>query len=228
MRMVKDILEKSIQNALRSMAFDKTDVHLEHPADFAHGDYSTNVAMVLAKELKESPKELAERIVVEILKQKPEEVEKIEVAGAGFINFYLSRTYFAGSVDEILRSGDRWGRNDTLKDKKVMIEYTDPNPFKEFHIGHLMSNAVGESLSRIIEFSGAEVKRANYQGDVGLHVAKAIWSKMLPEHANWTWGASYTHGSREYENHKEEINALNKKIYKKSDPEVNKLYEEGK
>ena len=62
-----------------------------------------------------------------------------------------------------------------LRGQKVLFEYTDPNPFKVFHIGHLMSNAIGESLSRLFEFSGAEVKRANYQGDVGMHIAKSIW-----------------------------------------------------
>ena len=69
-------------------------------------------------------------------------------------------------------------RRNKKKYKKVIIDYTDPNPFKEFHIGHLMNNTIGESLSRIFEFEGAKVKRVCYQGDVGIHVAKAIWGKM--------------------------------------------------
>src|SRR3989344_1623503 len=91
---------------------------------------------------------------------KIKEIEKVKVAGAGFINFYLSREFFTQSIKEILKIGEKWGSGNSLKNQKIIIEYTDPNPFKEFHIGHLMSNAIGESISRIIEFSGAEAKRA--------------------------------------------------------------------
>ena len=100
-----------------------------------------------------------------------------------------------------------------------MVEYTDPNPFKEFHIGHLMSNAIGESISRLVEFSGAETKRANYQGDVGLHVAKAIWGyKKKPEDSIAGWGKAYAYGASEYEtneSYKKEINELNKILFDK-------------
>ena len=106
-----------------------------------------------------------------------------------------------------------------------MVEYTDPNPFKEFHIGHLMSNAIGESIARVLETAGAQVIRANYQGDVGLHVAKAIWGKQQKPDASW--GAAYTYGSAEYEGNKEAIDAINKKVYEK-DPAVMFLYDEGR
>ncbi len=225
--MIKDILEKSIQNALKNMALrEGVDVLLEHPADMTHGEYSTNVAMVLAKKVEENPKDLAERIVADIVKQKLEEVARVEVAGNGFINFYLTRQFFADRIDKILQNKDTWGSNDILKGKKVMIEYTDPNPFKEFHIGHLMSNAIGESLSRVYEFSGAEVRRANYQGDVGLHVAKALWGKI--QKPELSWGEAYAYGATHYTNHKEEVDEINKKVYEQSDAEINKLYEAGR
>ena len=89
-----------------------------------------------------------------------------------------------------------------------MVEYTDPNPFKEFHIGHLMSNAIGESVARIFEYNGVKVLRACWQGDVGLHVAKAIWgaqekvrsekSKVKSLTVN-DWAEAYVVGSEKYE-----------------------------
>jgi len=106
-----------------------------------------------------------------------------------------------------------------------MIEYTDPNPFKQFHIGHLMSNAIGEAIARVLEYSGARVLRANYQGDIGLHVAKAIWGyRHLDENLGAEsdiakWGDAYTLGSAEYESNetaKEEIHTLNKDLYERA------------
>jgi arginyl-tRNA synthetase len=121
-----------------------------------------------------------------------------------------------------------------------MVEYTDPNPFKPFHIGHLMTNAIGESISRIVEFSGAKTIRANYQGDVGPHVAKAIYglmkfglpdsSKSVAEQAQYI-GDCYSKGSNLYdtdENAKKEIEVINKKVYDKSDEEINKIYDWGR
>jgi len=167
-------------------------------------------------------------------------IEKIEVANPGFINFYLSREFFTDSIKEIIEKGENWGKNEILKDKKVMIEYTQPNPFKPFHIGHLMSNAIGESISRILEYSGAKVVRANYQGDVGLHVGKAIYGllkKGLPkenlsvsEKAQYI-GECYVFGSDIYENDeniKNEIDEINKKVYDHSDEEINKIYDWGR
>src|SRR3989344_3997623 len=172
--MVRDILKNTIKETISDLSLEADDIHLEHPSDFAYGDYSTNVAMRIAKQIGENPKELAREITDKIREIKIKEIEKVKVAGAGFINFYLSREFFTQSIKEILKIGEKWGSGNSLKNQKIIIEYTDPNPFKEFHIGHLMSNTIGESISRIIEASGADTKRACYQGDVGLHVAKAI------------------------------------------------------
>ncbi len=114
-----------------------------------------------------------------------------------------------------------------------MVEHTDPNPFKIFHIGHLMANTIGESLSRLVEFSGADVVRACYQGDVGLHVAKTLWAVgKNPEDMTIEYlGKMYVLGSEKYEEDesaKKEIISINKKIFEKSDPEINTLYEKGR
>ena len=152
------------------------------------------------------------------------------------------------------------------KDQKIIVEFTDPNPFKEFHIGHLYSNVVGESLSRLLESQGAHVWRVTYQGDVGLHVAKAIYGlfnivisnevrdllkeKDFSQELEMTsnemlkqvqhdalqkkvqlLGKAYAFGAKAYEEDpkaKEEIHAINKKVYDKSDPEINELYKKGR
>ncbi len=140
-----------------------------------------------------------------------------------------------------LESG--YGKNESLAGQKTIMEFTDPNPFKEFHIGHLMSNTIGESLCRIFEANGAIVKRVNYQGDIGLHVAKSIWGwqrKMEQDAMTLDdlqglslkdrivyLGAAYAYGATKYEEDetaKAEMNALNKVIYDKSDKTVDELY----
>src|SRR3989344_4322179 len=127
-----------------------------------------------------------------------------------------------------------WGSNATQKGRTIMMEYTDPNPFKEFHIGHLVPNALGESVSRLYQFSGADVKRANYQGDVGIHVAKSIFillEKNISEPTIADLSAAYPEGSKRYEEDAEAkaaIDALNKKIYDKSDTSVHELYAKGR
>ncbi len=211
-------------------------VVVEHPADMSMGDYSTNVAMALAKSLKMNPKELAEKIVGEIKKvEEGIEIQNIESAGTGFINFYLTKKFFSNSLNEIIID-EKFGKNNSKEGQVIMVEYTDPNPFKPFHIGHLMSNSIGESLSRLVEYSGAETVRANYQGDVGLHVAKAIYgilqkgtpeeNKTINEKAEYI-GQCYSFASNLYEENedtKKEINKINKQIYEKSDEKINELY----
>ncbi|HLP86516.1 MAG TPA: arginine--tRNA ligase [Candidatus Paceibacterota bacterium] len=244
---MKEQIEKIIKEALKNLDVEEVNFNVEHPEDVKNGDYSTNVAMVCAKQLKTNPREVAEKIKRELEKDLPKQIEKVEVAGAGFINFYLSRDFFSDSIKNILDKKDDWGKNDLLKGQKIMVEYTDPNPFKPFHIGHLMTNAIGESVSRVVEFSGAETIRANYQGDVGLHVAKAIYGLMkfgLPtgqagmpdlnksssEQAQYI-GECYSKASNLYETDesiKKEIDEINKKVYRKSDEEINKIYEWGR
>ena len=234
---MQEIIKEKIKEVLKNLDIkDEVDFVVEHPEDFANGDYSTNVAMVYAKGLKINPKELAEKIVLEVNKNKIPEIEKIE-AKNGFINFYLSKEFFTNSIKEILEQKENWGKNNLFKDKKVMVEYTDANPFKPLHIGHLMTNAIGESISRIIEHSGAEVVRANYQGDVGPHVAKAIYgllkfgmpdeNKSVSEKAEYI-GGCYSKGSNLYDTEEEvkkEIDEINKKIYDRSDQKINDIYD---
>lgn len=215
---MKSELEILIRKALENVGIKNGEFVVEHPVDKHMGDYSTNVGIKY--------RDKKEEIIEFLSKNGPEEIDHIEVAGPGFINFYLSKEFFANSLKEIIKEGEKFGRGQRLAKEKVMVEYTDPNPFKEFHIGHLMSNAIGEAVSRIIEWNGAEVKRANYQGDTGMHVAKAIWGYF---HSDWK--EAYVVGARAYEENMEnrkEIEEINKKIFDKNDKNINKVYEEGK
>jgi len=264
---MKDKLIQLISESLENLGIESTEIVLEHPADIKNGDYSTNIALSAFKGRKAfeksiegdsetvwvkygpaitNPYDFAQKIKTGLEKNLPEEIEKIEVAGAGFINFYLSREFFTDATKEILNSKESWGKNNILSGKKVMVEYTQPNPFKPFHIGHLMSNAIGESISRVVEFSGAKTVRANYQGDVGLHVAKAIYGIMwlsngasneklqmtepVGELARWI-GVCYSKGATAYEDDpgvKIQIDEINKKVYNRSDAEVNTIYDWGR
>lgn len=231
MQIIRDL----VNQALKELQSDPVDFSVTHPREESHGDYSVNVAMILAKQVGKNPRELAQQIVESI--GESEEIEKVEIAGPGFINFYLKTDFLVEEAKKALELG--YGKNGSLSGQKTMVEFTDPNPFKEFHIGHLMSNTIGESLCRIFEANGAIVKRVNYQGDIGLHVAKSIWGwqqlgelqgETLQEKINYL-GKAYAHGATEYETNeaaKAEINQLNKTIYDRSDDTVSELYDLGR
>ena len=222
---------------------------LDRPGDLSHGDYSTNVAMLLAPKLGVKPLDLANDLLQKLQSLvsdgKLAGVEKIEVAGPGFINFHLSQEVSFGLVKEILDGGLNYGKSEYHSGKKIVYEYTDPNPFKQLHIGHLMSNAIGESLARITEWSGANVKRYCYQGDVGRHVALTFYGFDLLKAEGSDWpdgslslsekvaflGKIYAKGATYFKDHpedEEKVQEINKKIYDKSDEDLNRLYDEGK
>ncbi len=233
-------MESGIRNAieavLRDLGLEHVDFAVEHPPELSRGDYATNVAMVVAQFLKKNPREVAESIL-KALEGKVREAAKIEIAGPGFINFHLTRDFFKENVVRATSIGDEWGRNDSLRGKRILVEYTDPNPFKEFHVGHIFSNTVGESIARLFMMSGADVKRVNYQGDVGLHVAYALWGMRklgLGDTNDFTprdLGKAYALGASTYkedEKAKAEIIGINKLVYERSDELLNQLYDKGK
>jgi arginyl-tRNA synthetase len=225
-------IRDALTNALEKEGVQNPEITLEHTADFAHGDYASSAAMVYANLLKISPRTLAEKLVATM--GDIDGVSKIEVAGPGFINFTLDAKFLFDMLKIGLAHDEAWGRSMQLEGKKVMVEYTDPNPFKAFHIGHLMSNTIGESLARLQESSGAEVVRANYQGDLGVHVACAIWGiqklGIHPTDAD-EFGRAYAEGATAYKESakaKTEIDVINKKLYDRSDAQLNELYDTGR
>lgn len=232
----------AIQEALQGLGLETKGFDVDHPTDKnTTADYFSNGAMVVAKQLEKAPHEVAEQLRAAIEGVIPQ-VEKIEVAGPGFLNFYLARDFFTQKIGAVQEAGTDWGKNDSLAGKKVVIEYTDPNPFKEFHVGHLFTNAVGESIARLFMMNGADTKRVNYQGDVGLHVAHAIWGikklrnitgdakslTLTPEVLGKAYALGATAYKNEEENAVEEIRAINKSVYDRSDEETNQLYDLGR
>jgi len=170
---VKEKIAKSLQTIVKDMGVELESIVVQEPTDITHGDLSSNIAMQLSKSLKSNPMDIASKIVS--IFPKDEDIERVEVVKPGFINFFFSDTYLLNMLESINTKKDNYFKLDIKSGKRYVIEYTDPNPFKTLHIGHLYSNMVGESFSRLVEALGACVTRANYQGDVGLHVAKTMW-----------------------------------------------------
>jgi arginyl-tRNA synthetase len=223
---MRGTLEKLIAEGLNIIGATSDSFVVEHPVDLSHGDYTTNAALTSAKELGKTPREVASLLAEYIENHKPRGLEVIEIAGPGFINFRLSKDYFKTKVGEIIEKGSDFGKTEVFSGEKVIVEHTDPNPFKEFHIGHLMPNVIGSTIARLFEWNGAEVKQANYQGDVGMHVAKAVWAMKQGITQD-----AYVAGNKAFEEDealKKEITEINKKIYDRSDEEINKLYDEGR
>jgi len=238
---MKQQLEQVFVDILKDLGVTKPKVVVEHPDDMAFGDYTTNIALMHSKDLKEKPFILAGKIVKALEAKELPNIEKISIAGPGFINISLDRNFFSQSVKDILSKKDIFNFN-WKKGEKVIIEYTNTNVLKPLHVGHLMGNILGESISRIIGISGAEIKRACYQGDVGLHVAKAVWGIqfLVKEKPNMKAdistqtefiGKAYVFGANAYEDTPavaEEIKKINKSIFEKSDKEITALYEWGR
>jgi arginyl-tRNA synthetase len=234
---MKSTIESIVINAVLRLqeksswrGFVMPEIQIDRPKDSAHGDWMTNVAFVIAKELQKSPVAVAEELAGEINAVANEAVARAEAVAPGFVNFILHRNALVNMVRQIMTDKDSYGKNTTLVGQKVMVEYTQPNPFKPFHIGHLMSNTIGESLAHIMSFCGATVVRANYQGDVGPHVAKSLWAIQKFEYDINNIdeiGKAYAKGHEAYESDvkaKEEIQAINKAIYMCSDEALMKLY----
>lgn len=233
---METVIREAVRDALDELGYGEVDFSVEHPKELARGDYASNAAMVVAKEAGKAPQEVAEQLLA-ALENTIEYVERIEVAGPGFINFYLDRSFFQKEVGRAVDLGERWGQNDSWESKKVIVEYTDPNPFKEFHIGHLFTNIVGESIARLFMAAGAEVRRVNYQGDIGLHVACAVWGMQelgfagARDVSSGELGKAYALGATAYkedEKAAEEIKTLNRLLYERSDEVVNALYDKGR
>ena len=148
----------------------RTLVKLEVPKEKAHGDFATNISMLLAKELKMPPRKIAEAILSHIEKDKL--IEKAEVAGAGFINFYLANSYLYPVLKYIEEMGTDYGRIDLGKGKKVMVEFVSANPTGPMHLGNARGGALGDCLASVLEYAGFDVTREFYINDAGNQIEK--------------------------------------------------------
>jgi arginyl-tRNA synthetase len=218
---MKQELEQSVAAAVKDL-FD-VDVHVELTRpDEQFGDYATNVALQLGKQLGQNPREIGETLAEKLRTDVAAHIADVSVAGPGFLNLKLT--------DALLVQALAATPAQTLAGKTVLAEYSDPNPFKPLHAGHLYTTLVGDSIARLVEHAGAKTIRINYGGDVGMHVAKSMWAIIkniggeLPEKLTGiteaerpAWlGARYVEGNDAYEDNeaaKAEIIALNKRVY---------------
>jgi arginyl-tRNA synthetase len=148
-------------------------IQLDRPKLIEHGDFSTNLAMMLAKPLKKNPRELA-TLIIDKLPPSPF-IEKLEIAGAGFINFYLNEKARTFIIHEILKNPDAYGQNTSGHDEKgkpqkVQIEFVSANPTGPLHVGHGRGAAIGDSLARLLKFNGFDVTREFYYNDAGAQI----------------------------------------------------------
>lgn len=307
---MKKTIADLLARVLAEMGISDVTPTVSVPENPAHGDYTTNIAMVLFPKLPKSPKYPNPRIFAEKLKNAIVKdqtisdagiIERVEVAGPGFLNLYLTEASLINQVSEVLKTKETYGfarkskketgdmRQETrlgskksaqkegkktgekspiatasptplnppnfprttaavdysarqnkknmreesraiIPAKRVMIEFADPNPFKEIHIGHVRNIALGESFCRLMESQENIVRRANYEGDVGLHVAKSLWGleRLAKDGVDISGigldtrgkaallGRAYAVGSKAYEGDKqaaEDMNNLNMKIY---------------
>ncbi len=144
---------------------------IEVPADRTHGDMATNVAMVSAKAFRCAPRKIADTLVAH-LSLDGTYFEKVEVAGPGFINLFLSPAYYSDIVTEVLAQGDRYGRSDYGQGHKVMVEYVSANPTGPMHMGNARGGALGDCLASVLEAAGYDVWREFYINDAGNQIEK--------------------------------------------------------
>ncbi|MDO8593864.1 MAG: arginine--tRNA ligase [bacterium] len=244
---MEERIRKAVEEALEKAGATDVPFTVERPTEMSHGDYATNAALVAAKSLKKNPRELADSLARSLIDALGASVAgHVSVAGPGFVNITLAREAVALVVAEADAQGEGWGKGSESAGRRVIIEYSNPNAFKEMHIGHLVGSVVGEALSRIIENSGATLARDTFGGDIGPNVAKALWGLRKNGITDPTTareiGEAYAEGSNAYETSpetkppfaqgsggaREEIDALNQALYAGTDTELMELWCKGR
>ena len=228
MQEIKELIKKAIYE-LYNLDFDP---ELTPSPENVKADYSTNAPLKLAKDLHKSPMQIAEEILETFASicnngsklasetrndgRKRRGEQKILITPPGFLNFVLSEEFLRSSLDKLDGNFD----SDKYKGQTVICEFSDPNPFKVLHVGHLYTSVIGDSIARLFEYAGAKVIRANFGGDVGLHVAKTMYvlrQKPINKLTIEDIAKCYVEGTAAYEDNEkahEEITELNKEIYR--------------
>lgn len=162
---IENLLKEKLVNALNSLGLEvsDSDIVIETSKSPIHGDYATNCALKFASRLKKSPRDFAQEIVGILEKSG---IEKIEIAGPGFINFFLEKTTIGSVVKKVIAEGDNYGRAEK-KNKKINVEFVSANPTGDLHLGHARIAAVGDSICRLYDFAGFDVTREYYVNNAG-------------------------------------------------------------
>ena len=188
---MKTELASIISSALDQILDDNSsiDIHIERPKTLEHGDYSTNIALQLTKILKKNPREIAQ-LIIEKVGLDPS-IDRLEIAGPGFINFYLSSAGKSSIINSIFSQSTNYGHNLTGKNQKLQVEFVSANPTGPLHIGHGRGAAIGDSLARIMQANGWDVTREFYYNDAGQQInnlALSVQSRIKgiePDDANF-------------------------------------------
>lgn len=221
-------IRELLKSAILALYDIETEVDLVEAPKETGADFATNLAMGLVKSLKRNPMEVAEEIRARVLELDEQEksISEIEIARPGFINIKLSDGFYSQELEKYQKDFLKNISQDEYLNKTVICEFSDPNPFKILHVGHLYTSMVGDAISRIVEFAGGNVIRANFGGDVGLHVAKNMYALlkhkdeisdlMTVSEKTELLSKTYVEGSTAYEEDEEakkKIIEINKKVY---------------
>ena len=204
-------IKKNLNQAIKNLYNLDFEPEITPSPENIDADYSTNAPLRLAKDLHKSPMQIAEELNNEL---------DAEISNPGFLNFKLSDKYLNQKLDALNDDFANEIVSSNFAGKTVICEFSDPNPFKVLHVGHLYTSIMGDSISRLYEYAGAKVIRANFGGDVGLHVAKTMYILLQKDIDNLTIediAKSYVEGTAAYEEDeaaKQEITKLNKEIYR--------------
>jgi len=218
--MIKEKIKQNLDQILNQLKINNIKYNLAPPVDLQFGSYTTNLALKLTQALAKNPLTIAQMIKDQYPKDK--NIAKIEIAPPGFLNFYLTPACLFTEIQAI----NQWQKYIVPEKKKILLEFGQPNTHKLPHIGHLFSYILGEALARILTQAGNQIMRLNYQGDVGLHVAKCLYAVQksaknlkqlttLEEKINFLQQC-YQIGSECYEKDPQAqiaIQLINKKIY---------------
>ncbi len=167
---VKSILEKAVSKTLKR----NEPIDMAYPADISHGDYAANIAMKLGKIMQKNPREIAAQIVKNIPKNTL--ISKIEIAGPGFINFFISEKALKSEMLKVLKEKAKYGKCNEGKKKKVIVEYSAPNIAKPLGVHHLLSTVIGQTINNILGCIGYKTISINHIGDWGTQFGKLIYA----------------------------------------------------
>ena len=173
-QLIRDRVEDALIRArvAGALSYEKLPEYtVERPREAAHGDYATNVAMLLAKPCRKAPRDIA-KIIAEYIDFSDSPIEKMEIAGPGFINFRMKEDWLNQAACEMLAEGEDFGRSRLGEGQKIQVEFVSANPTGDLHMGNARGAAIGDSLAGVLDLAGWQVEREYYVNDAGNQIDK--------------------------------------------------------
>lgn len=172
--MLRKLIEEDLKRVVKDLGYKSTDIVCTIPRNSRFGDYSTNLVLQLAKQSSADSYQSSSKIANQILKklEKPDYLEKAEIAGGGFINFFIKKEFLANDIKEILESKEQFGKSEIGKGKKARVEFVSANPTGPLHFGNARGGPIGDVLANVLEFVGYKVLREYYDNNVGGQIKK--------------------------------------------------------